>query len=101
MNEHTKPPSIREVIRTLNLAEDANVDFIIACAFNLYIESIKRIHGRVLLSAADVHSMFAMVDMLMTERQHEEAPEARTRKLTEEEEKVLLGAIEAPLNRRG
>ena len=96
MNEQIKPPSIREVIRTLNIADDKDVNFIIAAGFNLYIEATKRLHGRVLLTPSDIETMFAMVDTLMTERVHGLVePAARSSKLSEEEENKLLNAVEA------
>lgn len=101
MNAPSKPPAISEVIRTLNLADDKDRNFIIAACFNLYLESIKRIHGRVLLGAADIEAMFAMVDTLMTEREHRAIPEAkRGPELNEQEENRLLNAVEAQLTRR-
>lgn len=101
MNETIKPPTIQEMLRTLNQADDSDALFVIACAVNIYIESLVRIHNRRLLTGEDVKALFSISDLLLTERlRGEYQPPQRTAQLSAEEEQKLLNAVEEPLARR-
>lgn len=99
MNDHirdlAKPPSLLEMIKTLNAASEDDIAFVTAAALNLYSESRRRIHGRILYTPADIRAIFAMIDTLLTDRSVDQfIATGRPRKLTSDEEKNLLNAIE-------
>ena len=101
MTEQISPPTIRDMLRTLNSAEDKDADFVIACAFNIYLESLKRLHNRVLLGPSDIKAMLAMADILLTERTHVDyVPAQRSARLAPEEEQKLLNVVEDGVLRR-
>lgn len=60
--------SIVALIRNITNAEEADVAFAVAATINLYIETTRRVHGRVLLEPNDVTNIFQMVDTMLGAR---------------------------------
>lgn len=95
------PPSIMEYVKSLNLADEDSISFIVAGTFNLYAESRRRIHGEMLMTPNDIKAIFQIVDLLLTQRDMQNnLPQGRSRKLSEEENANLLGAVQADISRR-
>ena len=93
------PRSLTDILRNLPVTDDVDVAFISAAAINLYIENMRRVHGRALLVPQDAVNIFHMIEMMLTPVNPTATPkkDVRDRKLTEAEEKQLLGAIEPEL----
>jgi len=95
------PRSIHEILNTLNTAEDSDQAFIIAAAFNLYSESLRRISGRVLLGPDDIKPLLAMIqDLLIVKTSDGNYASPRARKPSPEEEQTLLQVVETKVGRR-
>lgn len=99
------PQSLIDILKGINIAEDTDIAFIAAATINMYCESMRRVHNRVILTPQDACNIFHMMDVLLvpTEAPPPEELRARSRKLTAVEEQELLGAVEAevkPVERR-
>ena len=92
-----KPPTLMQMLATLNSGNEDDIAFIAAAAHNLYNEANRRLRGKVLLSPMDVKALSQILDILLTDRY--DGPEAfepaksRPFKLTDEESDHLLKAI--------
>ena len=58
-------PSLRDIFSAIGLAEDLDQAHIIAGAFNLYYESIRRLGRRQLLAADDVLKICQLIEVLL------------------------------------
>ncbi len=98
----TKPPSISQMLATLNTGSDDDIAYIAAACYNLYAEANRRLRGRVLFGPADIKAMNQILDILLTDRE----PEAMTKqgrafKLSDKEaEKLLEGISKRETDRR-
>ena len=91
--------SIREVLSNLSQAENDDVSFIVAAAINLYSTAQQRLNGRIMMGVSDVHKLFQMIDLLVSQPLKEPAMDpARPRKLNKEEEQAVLESLEVDIN---
>lgn len=60
-----KSKTIAEMLASINEAENGDTAFLVAAAFNLYAEAIRRKQGRVLLNTKDIESLFTIINYLM------------------------------------
>ena len=65
-------PSLRDIFSAVGLAEDLDQAHIIAGAFNLYYESIRRLGRRQLLAADDVLKICQLIEVLLGAGEMEE-----------------------------
>jgi hypothetical protein len=74
-------------------------NFLTAAAINLYIESLRRGAGRVLLAPQDIDILYELIHILTNPVQVTIVPadSLRTRALTEKEQTEVLSAIEHPI----
>lgn len=97
------PKSITDLLRGIDDADDSNKGFILAASFNLYLEAMRRVHGRVLLHPGDIRAVFDMAYTMLVkppENVKQFVPISRDRELTQSEENSLLNAItEEPIRR--
>lgn len=94
MNE--LPRTITDLLRGLDQTDDGNKTYILAASFNLYLEAMRRIHGRVLLHPGDIRAVLDMAYTMVVNPPTMDRPyavEARDRELTSVEEESLLNAI--------
>ncbi len=90
----TKPPSISQMLATLNTGSDDDIAYIAAACYNLYAEANRRLRGRVLFGPADIKALNQILDILLTDREVEPIPKAgRAFKLNDEEAEKLLEGI--------
>lgn len=90
----TKPPSISQMLATLNTGSDDDIAYIAAACYNLYAEANRRLRGRILLGPSDIKAMHQILDILLTDREPEAILKApRAFKLSPEEEDTLLDGI--------
>lgn len=97
MNER---PSISPILDALRQERTDEERFIIACAINLYIESLRTISGRLLLRHYDIEPLFRMIGELTNPLAEVDPPPARSRALSDEEKKTILdvtGTVERRL----
>lgn len=96
MNEQL-PKTITDLLRGLDHTDDDNKTYILAASFNLYLEAMRRIHGRALLHPGDIRSVLDMAYTMIvnppTVEKSFEPTTARDRKLTNVEEEHLMNAI--------
>mgnify|MGYP001594947900 CR=1 FL=1 len=77
----------------LDHPDDANEAFIIACAINLYKESLRKISNRILFVADDIEPLFAIITELLKDKSFIASgtlPAGRAEALTAEEAENLL-----------
>ena len=93
-----KPPSMMQMLATLNSGSEDDIAYIVAAAHNLYNEANRRLRGRVLLTPQDIKALSTVLDLILTDRydgpESFKPSEARPFKLTEDEESLLLKAME-------
>lgn len=97
----TDQSSIRSILANLTADDDENAAFLIAAAFNLYQEAIRKVQGRILLGPQDVRNVLQICAILLAEQPPVEQASAsgRARELSESEKKSLL-AVEQAIERR-
>lgn len=104
MNAQELPKSITELLRGIDSTDDPNKTYVLAATLNLYLETMRRIHGRVLLHPGDVRAVLDMAYTMIVNPPVSEVtyqPESRGRELTTTEENQLLNAIaEKPMTAR-
>lgn len=91
------PTSLKDILKGIDIREDTDIAFVVAASINMYLETMRRIHGRMLLGPQDAVNLFYMIDMLLSPTpapSPSEPKSVRTRELTEEESQQLLKAIE-------
>jgi len=90
----SKPPSIAQMLATLNTGSDDDIAYIAAATYNLYAEANRRLRGRVLFGPSDIKALNEILDILLTDRQSDPIPKAaRSFKLSDEEAEKLLEGI--------
>jgi hypothetical protein len=96
----TDQSSIRSILASLQAGDDENVAFLIAAAFNLYHEAIRKVQGRILLGPTDIRNVLSICSILLSEQPPAEKASAagRARELSEEEKAQLL-AVEEGMRR--
>ena len=73
----------------------ADKNFLTAAAINLYIESLRRGAGRVLLTPHDIDTLYELIHVLTNPVQVAIVQDTnRTRELTEEEQAKVLNATD-------
>jgi len=89
-------PPISKVLDNVNQEDNASRDFLIAATINLYIESLRRTDGRVMLMGQDIPALFLQIQMLTNPRPYNPTaePKVRSRALSTEENISLLNAVE-------
>lgn len=97
----TDQSSIRSILASITADDDENAAFIIAAAFNLYQEAIRKVQGRILLGPQDIRNVLSICAILLREQPPAEQASAsgRARELTDGEKKSLL-AVEQAIERR-
>jgi hypothetical protein len=97
------PRSILNTLKSLDKTEDKDIAWIFAATINLYIETVRRLRGRVLLGPDDIPHILDLISTLT-----QKTPDVSTftdqglrpRALTEEEAETVLKATEDELDRR-
>lgn len=93
----TDQSSIRSILATLTADDDESEAFLMAAAFNLYAEAMRRVRGRALLGPSDIRNVFSICQLLLQKdppAQVQTFAHARSRELTEEEKAHLLAVEE-------
>ena len=87
---------ISTLLATLDSLEDSDTAFITAAAINLYNETLRRKHGRILYGPADVANLAGIIHSLLNPPVSLADPEKvkRSAKPTPEEETALLQGME-------
>lgn len=95
--------SIRPLLERLAQGQSDEESYIIAASINLYIESLRRVDGRILLTPKDIPSLFHIVDLLLNPpkslsfegAQARSAESVLRSRVPSEEEKIgLLNAVD-------
>lgn len=93
MNEQLRNRNIIETLRAIDQTDDKDIAFIFAASINLYIESIRRLRGRVMLGPDDIPIILDIISDLTKKTPAESKfrdDALRTRELTTEERSNLL-----------
>jgi hypothetical protein len=94
------PRSILDTLKSIDQTEDKDIAFIFAASINLYIETIRRLKGRVMLGPDDIPHILDIIATL-TQRTPDMSKFTdtglRPRVPTEEEEANVLKAVESEL----
>lgn len=97
------PRSILDTLKSIDQTEDKDVAFIFAATINLYIETLRRLRGRVMLGPDDIPHILDLIAIL-TQRTPDVSTFTdtglRPRVLTPEEEAGVLKATEVEVERR-
>lgn len=97
------PKNITELLRGIDDSSDDNKGFILAATFNLYLEAMRRCHGRILLHPGDIRAILNMAHTMLVKPPippQSFAPQAKDRELTSVEQDQLLNAISEEPRRR-
>lgn len=90
------PKTITDLLRGIDDNSDADKGYILAASFNLYLEAMRRVHGRVLLHPGDIRAVFDMAYTMLVKppaKEEQFVPQARDRELTVVEQDQLLNAV--------
>ena len=90
------PKTITDLLQGLDGTDDDNKTYILAASFNLYLEAMRRIHGRILLHPGDIRAVLDMAYTMIVNPPIVEntfIPKARDRELTTTEQGDLLNAV--------
>lgn len=99
--DYTKPPTITQMLATLNSGSEDDITYIIAATYNLYAEANRRLRGRVLFGPNDIKALHSIIDTLLTERENDPIPaKGRPFKLSDKESDSLLTALEEKIRER-
>ena len=88
--------TITDLLRGLDGTDDDNKTYILAASFNLYLEAMRRIHGRILLHPGDIRAVLDMAYTMIVNPPLVEdtfVPKPRDRELTTTEKEDLLQAV--------
>ena len=96
-----KIPGLFDTALSFNQANDYDNAFILAAGINLYIESLRRTSGRILLGPSDIPRMFEMCEALLAAKGPDVLKsDGKGRIPTEADQAKLLQAVEAEMREK-